>query len=969
MKGKDGKVVKVLTAEEVAGIGNRLSQRKKGDAKIVEARDFNDWKRKNCVKPNQKVFSMTGWYPCVKDDLLERGWFFNEDRDSPFFDLKWTLRSTDVKPGSFQPHQLTNHFLKNTAITTKVGLMKSLRNLTWFASDTEDSIFPRAYDLKHLGDLAAFMDDYRCLKAESLLKLILVRAHRCGLKVECEIDLGDRGDESESGSADTATTTFKVNERMLKCLVNVCEKRSYKLEDSVIDDPKKPHASMVSEIESELILNGDKWLWKPVELDCDGGFQTDVVPEQIDQFLKDQEKQLKEKELLVTTTSTSGGTRKDPPTASQLRAYESRVLRRKLEHRKAVGEELCKMQDIAQEDVDGIIDVLTKLQNTCDPLQKTLDGKISNNLWIVKPAGKSRGRGIATFQDLNKILDYTDAKTSGNGEQWVVQKYMENPLTIAKRKFDVRQWVLVTDWNPLTIWFYDDCYCRFAVSRYDNPQNSLDKLEGSLSACIATDGVVKDSWLDDQYVHLVNNSISSKNKKFHEGYSAENGVEVVDNMWPASTFQSWIIHQTGEDKWSSRILPRMKQIAKYAIMCAQDMVEHRKNSWELYGIDYMFDQNYEPWLIEINSSPACDYSTKVTENYVQSALPDILKVTLDHREWERARSEGKAKKKDEPDCGGWELIHKGSEIPTPLSAFGSDFGVTGSKIKIARGSRVKDGSDGVTSEGVAVGGFGGVRDMRDRRKKATHERAGRRRSSKGKGNSEEEEEEEEGEEDGDEGSSSSSSSSSCSSDEGEGEGEGGGEGDTERNIENAGGKGKGKDTGEIQNAVAAAKSSDLVFDDSDLSDYEEEEKRCKEDDTAALTAEKSEPGLKENEDGKRNGSPPSQNVLASELVGAAAAPVVVAGAKEEAEREKVQQVPETEKENSTEYSMENATENPMALLVDNGGRLIKGTKKSAASSISNAMGQKGGEDTAAASSGAKIKISTLTFDGLECGLR
>ena len=67
-----------------------------------------------------KVFAMTGWYPCVKEALVDRGWHYNPDPSSPYFDLKWTLRSLDVCQDSLLPNQLTNHFLKNIAITTKV---------------------------------------------------------------------------------------------------------------------------------------------------------------------------------------------------------------------------------------------------------------------------------------------------------------------------------------------------------------------------------------------------------------------------------------------------------------------------------------------------------------------------------------------------------------------------------------------------------------------------------------------------------------------------------------------------------------------------------------------------------------------------------------------------------------------------------------------------------------------------------
>lgn len=53
----------------------------------------------------------------------------------------------------------------------------------------------------------------------------------------------------------------------------------------------------------------------------------------------------------------------------------------------------------------------------------------------------------------------------------------------------------------------------------------------------------------------------------------------------------------------------MKRIACWTMMGAKNTIKDRPNSYEVFGIDYMIDTNFNTWLIEINKNPALEYST------------------------------------------------------------------------------------------------------------------------------------------------------------------------------------------------------------------------------------------------------------------------------------------------------------------------------------------------------------------------
>lgn len=130
--------------------------------------------------------------------------------------------------------------------------------------------------------------------------------------------------------------------------------------------------------------------------------------------------------------------------------------------------------------------------------------------------------------------------------QYIVQKYIERPLVALKRKFDLRQWVLVTDWNPLTVWVYAEPYVRFAANDF-----SFDDLT-------------------NKYAHLSNNAVSKFG--FQGGRLSH---EIPGNMWSLEKLQAYLSEQNdGKDMWEDmRLAHKIKALVINTLISGQDMFE------------------------------------------------------------------------------------------------------------------------------------------------------------------------------------------------------------------------------------------------------------------------------------------------------------------------------------------------------------------------------------------------------------
>ena len=280
------------------------------------------------------------------------------------------------------------------------------------------------------------------------------------------------------------------------------------------------------------------------------------------------------------------------------------------------------------------------------PMNKCLFGE--QNLWMVKPSGLNRGKGLELFTDLDELdeylrifsegydvvefanMDYNDQdnisptkkallnkdkkrktplvyKNSDWNTQintFVIQKYIERPLLFYERKFDLRVFVLYTHLHDLFV--FTEAYVRLSSLPYDPTRKNY-------------------------LIHLTNNAVQVRSDSY--------GSVVKGNIVSIRELEETVIReqqQLGDKDKRPRIsqgsfMNRIKEIVKITFDSTNSILQkpRRKFAFELFGYDFMIDENLSTWLIEANSVPSLGESNLYITKFMYRALEDMLKLTID----------------------------------------------------------------------------------------------------------------------------------------------------------------------------------------------------------------------------------------------------------------------------------------------------------------------------------------------------
>jgi tubulin polyglutamylase TTLL5 len=212
--------------------------------------------------------------------------------------------------------------------------------------------------------------------------------------------------------------------------------------------------------------------------------------------------------------------------------------------------------------------------------------------WIVKPCASSQGKGIFLVTRFAEIPR----------KEYVVCKYISNPLLIDGFKFDLRVYVAITSIHPLRIYLYNEGLVRFATQKF-----SLDKVS--------------------RYMHLTNYSLNKNSKNFVENTDARDDAR--GSKWSVTAWRKLLRDKGIDDeqiwgKIGDIIIKTVLTVEGVVFSHMQMSVPYYNNCFELLGFDILLDDYLNPWLLEVNRSPSLNCDSPLDQKIKGELIADLF---------------------------------------------------------------------------------------------------------------------------------------------------------------------------------------------------------------------------------------------------------------------------------------------------------------------------------------------------------
>ncbi|XP_015738279.1 inactive polyglycylase TTLL10 isoform X2 [Coturnix japonica] len=234
-------------------------------------------------------------------------------------------------------------------------------------------------------------------------------------------------------------------------------------------------------------------------------------------------------------------------------------------------------------------------------------------IWICKPSFSNQGRGIFLLKNPSAVttLQAKFSKSEGDPPSKrvhckvprtrIVQRYIDQPLLLEGKKFDVRSYLLIACTEPYVL-FFAQGYVRLSCSNYD-----------------ATS--------DDMTVHLTNQYVQRKNSLYSQLKD--------ETIWRMEHFNRYINEKFGKSNGLPRdwvftvFTKRMQKIMLQCFLAAKHKLDRKLGYFDLIGCDFLIDENFKVWLLEMNANPALHTNCKVLKDIIPSIIYESLDLVLE----------------------------------------------------------------------------------------------------------------------------------------------------------------------------------------------------------------------------------------------------------------------------------------------------------------------------------------------------